>query len=65
MTKLYKLILVTLLVFSGLLLVLAGTKLIQLSLDLLLYLGIGLLSTAIVYYFLYPEKKGGEDKLKV
>lgn len=56
-----KILLIVLLVFAGLLLTLAGANLIELSKDLLLYLGIGLIILAILYYFLLNEpKKGGE-----
>lgn len=61
MDNFYKLILVVLLIFAGALLVLAGTKLIELSLNLLLYIGVGLLILAAVYYYIYPKKKGGES----
>lgn len=61
MDNIYKLFLVILLIFAGSLLVLAGTNLIELSLELLLYLGLGLLALAGVYFFIYPnKKKGGE-----
>ncbi len=58
MSGLKKSILVLLLTFAGVLLVLAGLKLIQLSLDLLLYLGIGLVSLAFLSYLLYPTSGG-------
>ncbi len=64
MASSYRLILVILLIFSGFLLILAGIKLIDLSTDLLLYLGIGLLTLAVVTYFAGNlnkyTKKGGE-----
>lgn len=60
MFDLKRLLLVILLIFAGTLLILAGTNLIELSKDLLLYLGIGLVVLAVSYYFLLKEKRGGE-----
>ena len=64
MASSYRLILVILLIFSGFLIILAGIKLIDLSTDLLLYLGIGLLILSVVTYFSGNlnkyTKKGGE-----
>lgn len=48
----YRLILTLLLIFAGGLLVLSGFGLIELSKDLLLYLGVGLLTLAVLVYIL-------------
>ena len=60
MKNLYKLFLVLVLIFVGFLLLLAGLKLIELALNLILYLGIALLTLSVIYYFIYPNEKGGE-----
>lgn len=52
MGNLKKLLLVAVLVVAGLLLTLAGLNLIELSKNLILYSGIGLLVLAILTYFL-------------
>lgn len=48
-----KYILVMLIFFLGSLLTLSGFNLIQLSSELVLYSGIGLLIIAVLYYFIY------------
>lgn len=53
MQKAKKIFLVGVLILLGLLLVLAGVNLVQLSGDLILYSGVGLLVIAVAYYFLY------------
>lgn len=62
MANFKKLLLIVLLIFSGVLLILAGTNLIEVSKDLNLYLGIGLIILAIAYYFLFPSGKMDKPK---
>lgn len=50
MHEIRRFIFVILLFFAGILLILSGLSLISLSLNLLLYLGIGLVIMAIFYY---------------
>ncbi len=62
MANFKKLLLIVLLIFSGVLLILAGTNLIEVSKDLNLYLGVGLIILAIAYYFLFPSGKIHQPK---
>lgn len=62
MANFRKLLLLVLLIFSGIVLILAGTNLIEVSKNLNLYLGIGLIILAIAYYFLFPSGKITDKK---
>ena len=48
-----KMLLVGLLILVGLLLVLAGFGLVSIAQNLILYLGLGLLILAVIYYIIY------------